>query len=181
MTDEIRLAGELKKGSTSALERIIELYTGYVRTVCNNLSRGILPAQELDELVQDVFIRLWENRANLLEGALKPYLSAIARNAAKNRLRSMRFADDISEMDISSDIDIAQSAEISQALACLEEAISDLNAEDREIFLRFYFYGERTAAISAATSVPESTVRCKLTRTRQKLRKYMTERGFEIV
>ena len=183
MTEENRLAAALAKGDTAALEAVIDGYAAYVAAVIRNFSRGTLSADDIDELAADVFVRLWESRERLSEDkGLRPYLSAIARNAVKNRFRDMPpAAEDITELEIASDFDVEQRTELTEAMSCLREGIDSLAKQDSEVFLRFYFYGEKTSDIARYMNLTESTVRSKLTRTRQKLKAFMTERGFDYV
>ncbi|MGN1339898.1 MAG: RNA polymerase sigma factor [Oscillospiraceae bacterium] len=182
MTEERKLAAGIKSGDMSALERAIDGLSGYVLTVVRNFSRGYLSPQDMEEAVQDTFVALWNSRNRLYpETGLKPYISAIARNMVKNRLRSMKPTEDISELELPSDFDVAARAEMSELLSCMNDGLKTLTADDRAVFLRFYFYGEKTAVISEVMGLNDSTVRSKLTRIRQKLKKYMTERGFENV
>ena len=48
-----------------------------------------------------------------------------------------------------------------------------LNPVDREVFLRFYYYYQKTADIAADMGLNESTVRTKLNRGRAKLRDFL--------
>ena len=182
MTEEHKLAAGIKHGDISALETAIDELSGYVLTVVRNFSRGYLSPQDMEEAVQDTFIALWNSRSRLdPKSGLKPYISVIARNIVKNRFRSMKPAEDISELELPSDFDVAARAEMSELLSCMNDGLKELSAEDRAVFLRFYFYGEKTSVISEVMGLNDSTVRSKLTRIRQKLKKYMTERGFENV
>lgn len=183
MTEENRLAAALARGDTAALEAVVDGYAAYVAAVIRNFSRGTLSAEDIDELVSEVFVRLWQGRDRLSEDkGLRPYLSAIARNAVKNRFRAMPpAAEDISGLEIASDFDVARRAELNEAMSCLKEGIDSLAKLDGEVFLRFYFYGEKTSEIARIMNLTEGTVRSKLTRTRQKLKAYMTERGFDYV
>ena len=72
-------------------------------------------------------------------------------------------------------------AELSVMTECLNEGIGQLSPRDREIFLRFYLYGEKTSQIAKAMSISENAVRTALHRTRNKLKKYMGERGYDHV
>lgn len=180
---ENMLISSLKNSEVSAIETIIEDFSGYVCTVIRNFSRGRLGYEDIEELAADVFIRLWQNRKRLEAGCgLKPYISAIARNLVKNRFRSLPpTVEDIDDTDDISDFDLAQSVEISQMLHCLNEGLSKVTKKQKEIFLRFYFYGEKTSEIGKKLNMKDSTVRCELTRTREKLKKYLNERGFDNV
>lgn len=182
MTEESNLTAGIKDGDLSALETAIDSLSGYVLTVVRNFSRGILSPQDMEEAVQDTFVALWKSRSRLdPDSGLKPYLSAIARNNVKNRFRRIKPTEDISELELPSDFDVAERAEMSEILACMSEGLKALSDEDKAVFMRFYFYGEKTSVIAQIMGLTESTVRSKLTRIRQKLKKYMTERGFDHV
>lgn len=182
MIEESKIAAGIKNGDTSALEGAIYSFSGYVLTVVRNFSRGYLSEQDMEEAVQDTFVALWNNRSRLApESGLKPYISAIARNIVKNRFRKAKPTEDISELELPSDFDVAERAEMTEMLSCMNSGLNTLPAVDRAVFLRFYFYGEKTAVIARAEGISESTVRSKLSRTRQRLKKYMAERGFENV
>lgn len=180
---ENMLVSSLKNDEVSAVERIIEDFSGYVCTVIRNFSRGTLSKEDIEELSADVFIKLWQNRKRLdAECGLKPYISAIARNLVKNRFRTLApTAEDIEDFDAASDFDLAERVEISQMLRCLEQGLTKITKKQKEIFLRFYFYGEKTSEIGQQMNLKDSTVRCELTRARAKLKKYLNERGFDHV
>lgn len=180
---EQRLAERLKNGDAAALGKIIDAFSGYVCAVLRNFSRGALSEQDIDELCSDVFYRLWQRRENLdAEMGLKAYLSAIARNAVKNRFRAQKppaeNIEDISELELADGFSIEELAERRELMRALYEALETLSDAEREVFLRFYFYGEKSSEIAIKTGAAESSVRSKLSRTRAKLREYLTERGF---
>lgn len=180
---EQRLAERLKNGDTAALEKIIDSFSGYVCAVIRNFSRGAFSEQDIDELCADVFYELWKHRENLdAKLGLKAYLSAISRNAVKNRFRLRKPpSEDILELGIADDFSIEEAAERKEMMSALYEALETLSDEEREIFLRFYFYGEKSSEIAIKTGIAESSVRSKLSRTRAKLREYLTKRGFDHV
>lgn len=182
MEKEVRLAEKLKKGSVTALEKIIDTYSGYLCAVIRNFSRGRLSESDIDELCSDVFFRLWQNRERLdPESGLRPYISAAARNAVKNRFRSDKsglISDcDISELEIEDGFGVIEQVELNQIIQCLNEGLKELSQRDREIFLMFYFCGEKSSEISVKTGLTDGTVRSVLSRARTKLKNYLEERG----
>ena len=183
MIDERRLAEKLRNGDTAALERIMEGFAGYVCAVIRNFSRGSLSEEDIDELCSDVFFKIWQRRETLdPEIGLRAYLSAVARNAVKNRFRDAPPpAEDISELQIPDDLSVEKAAELNEMLNCLNDALKTLREEERKIFMRFYFYGETSSEIARKTGLGESSVRSKLSRTRTKLKNYLIKRGFEHV
>lgn len=181
------LIDELKSGSESALYRLSDEFSGYVLTVIRNFSGGQLPPQDIEELCVEVFWQLWVHRENL-DGSfgLKPYLSVCAKNAVKNRLRSMKIPpENIDDAEISSnfsaELSVERAAELHEMMEHLSNALSGLTQYDREVFLRYFFYGEKTAAIASAMGINENTVRSKLSRTRVKLKEYLEQRGYDYV
>lgn len=183
MNREKELVSAFKKGDTAALEKVITKFTPYVCTVVRNFSRGMLTEDDIDETTADVFIKLWQGKERLdPHCGLKPYISAISRNAVKNRFRALRPpADDIEDIDTADDFNLEKSIELTEALKCLDKGLMTISADEREMFMRFYFYGEKTSDIALAMNTKDSTVRSKLTRTRAKLKEYLRERGFDNV
>lgn len=179
--NEKKLAVKLRQGSTAALAEIIDRFTAYVRTVIFNFSRGSIPEQDIDDICSDVFYSLWEHREKLdLTIGFRSYLSAIARNAVKDRFkREKPPCGDISELEILSGVSVEEQAELSEMLRCIDERLSELGEKERGIFVRFYFYGKTTAEIAQEMDISESNVRAVLSRTRNKLKEYLTERGFD--
>lgn len=180
-TSEKRLAAKLKKGDTAALKETIDRYSGYVRTVIRNFSRGTLSEEDIDELCSDVFFSLWQHRENLdARLGFRSYLSTIARNAVKDRFKATRPpCEDISELNIPDGFSVEDAAQLSETMRCLDKGLEQLSEKEREIFARYYFYGEGTPTIAKKTGLSEGSVRSLLSRARNKLKEYLTERGFE--
>lgn len=177
------MIAELKNGGESVLYKIAEGYSGYVLTVIRNFAGGALSAQDIEELCSDVFWQMWLHRDNLDERfGLKPYLSVCAKNAVKNRLRSRRVPfENIEDLEIASGLTVEKTAELHEMMECLQKALAAISEDEREVFLRFFFYGEKTADIARAMGINENTARSKLSRTREKLKDNLTQRGFDHV
>ena len=52
-----------------------------------------------------------------------------------------------------------------------------LPPEDREVFLRHYYYAQTVKEVSVSMGLKESTVKTKLRRGRMKLKEFMTKEG----
>lgn len=180
-TKEKQLAEKLRGGDTAALGEIIDSYTSYVWTVIRNFSRGCLSEQDIEELCSDVFYSLWKHRENLdIAVGFRSYLAAIARNAVKDRFKSAKpMCEDISELEIPSGRSAEDAAMLGETLRCVDEGLKTLSERDGELFTRYYFYGESTAELAQRFDISESTVRSALSRTRAKLKEFLTERGFD--
>ena len=126
--NEEKLLGALRDGDMRALERIMKKYSGYVCTVAWNFSRGTLSNDDIDELSVEVFYKLWEHREKLdIRLGLKPYLSAAARNAVKNRFRELPpSCEDIAEFEIPSVFSVEDQAELSDMMSVLNKGLEEL-------------------------------------------------------
>ena len=177
------LIARLKGGGESVIYIIAGEFSGYVMTVIRNFAGGALSPQDMEELCSDVFFKLWQHRESLDESfGLKPYLSVCAKNAVKNRLRSLKAPpEDIDDLDIPSELSVEHTAELHEMMEHLNSALAALSESEREAFLRYFFYGEKTAAIAGAMGISEGTARSKLSRTRAKLKEYLEQRGFDHV
>ena len=84
MRDKLLL--KLKKHDEKALEAVIEQYSRLVATVINNISRGSLTKEDIEETVADVFVTLWNNADKVQEGRLKGYICCIAKTRTLNKI-----------------------------------------------------------------------------------------------
>lgn len=87
--DESKLIRQMQKGDTGALERIIRQYTPYAGAAAYRVLGPVMPREDLEEVVNDVFVSLWRHAATLEpeRGTLRAWLGATAANTAKNKLR----------------------------------------------------------------------------------------------
>lgn len=87
MNDEKALRA-IGRGDEDALAWVIDRYAAYVSAVVFNILGTAMQTEDLEETVSDVFLALWANSGKVKPGKLKAYLGGIARNKAKEKLRS---------------------------------------------------------------------------------------------
>ncbi len=172
--NETKLIRALQRGQRGALDKVISHYSSYVASIARNVSGVQTTREDLEEIVSDVFIALWRTAERLDETRpLKSYLAAIARNAAVDRLRRIRPEDPLPEEDILS-ADEAQGPEAEalkrEQAETLRRLLLEMAADDREIFVRFYYYRQTVREIAALLGRNESTVKARLARGRARLR-----------
>lgn len=78
---------------------------------------------------------------------------------------------------ISTDGDPASQLELEELKNAIAAFLQIVPGRDRDIFLRRYFYLEKPEQIAKAYLLKKANVRLILSRTRQKLRDYLTEEG----
>lgn len=85
-----RLVEKLKKHDEKALSKIIEQQSGFVASFIYNTSKGSLTKEDIEEVIADVFVTLWNNAEKVQEGKLKGYLCSIAKTRALNKIKSLK-------------------------------------------------------------------------------------------
>ena len=158
----------IRRRNENALGQIIDKYATYLCVVIRNTVGQSLSREDIEETASDVFFALWEN-ADRVE-KLKPWLSATARNKAKNKLREI-----CTDLPLDDEHVSAKSYEMDDVLQSKEkqlavrDAILRMDSPDREIFLRYYYDAQTTATIGAGIGLTESAVKQRLVRGRKKL------------
>ena len=170
MTDEEKLLSKLKQGDERALEKAISVYTPYLSTVLFNLAGSRLSAEDSEEIIADVFIALWRNacRIDLQKGTVRSYIAAAARNSALKRLNMTHDCAALEDAELEDKNSLADGHLLNELVW---ESVMALGEPDSEIFVRYYKYGQKLNEIAKATDLTLSTVKTKLSRGKQKLKK----------
>jgi RNA polymerase sigma-70 factor (ECF subfamily) len=177
MLDVLALAA-VKRGDESALEQIIRKYTPYVTTVIRRIGYGGMNEEDVEEVASDVFFALWKNADKPNPLKLKAYLGQVARNKAKNKLRSLK-----QELPLEDDW-IAREGEtfvdgltLEDERKTVKSAVLSMNEPDREIFLRHYYFLQSVTTIADKMQIGESAVKHRLVRGRLKLKAILVKEG----
>lgn len=176
MDNEIRLLRNLQDKKRNSLEEVIRLYTPYVSTVIYHTIGHMATREDLEEVIADTFLLLWQNadRVDAEKGCIRSYIGAIARNTAKNKLRTVRVYEPLDESTESRTGIPPDMLVQNEERQLLFDGIAALGAPDSEIFLRYYFYGEKIRSIAAVMQLNASTVKSKLARGKRKLKAVIT-------
>lgn len=175
--DDAAIVRQLARGNTAALELAMQRYGAYVSTVVRNRSRGFLSQEDCEEIVSDVFVILWQRAAEIVKEQLRPWLGAVARNRTADAMRKQNVFLPLEE-ETSLVLDgLWQSLYEKQRRAAVRRAFSRLSEEDREIFFRFYDLCQTAAQIAEEMGHNPSTVRTRLRRGRETLRRELCKGG----
>lgn len=177
MTEDKQLE-RLQAGSEEALRWCIRRYTPYVSAVVWKTLSGSMSEQDAEEVISDVFLTLWRRCGSVKPGKLRPWLAAVAHNAALMKLRQCR-----KEVELDEDfIELPEkgpeaAVEASERAALVMEAVDSLGEPDRTIFLRHYYYRQGTAFIAESLDMKPDAVRQRLKRGRDRLRTKLSRGG----
>ncbi len=136
---------------------------------------------EVDDVVQEAFLRVLRARERTPLASPKAFLFATARNLALDRLRHARVVPmeplvDSEGWDVLSDTDdVAESVARNQELELLTEAIQSLPDRCRQVFTLRKVYGLSQADTARRLGISEHTVSAQLTIGVQKCTQFMAK------
>lgn len=169
----------LQRGDEEALAWIIDRYTPYVHTVVCHVMGQYMSQADMEEVDADVFVALWHNAASVHPAALKGWLGTVARNAAKNKLRSAGQEIPLEEDALLLTEDTPEDEALrTERHNAVRRAVLAMPWPDREIFLRHYYYYQPLADVAREMDMNLSTVKTRLRRGREKLRTVLTQEGW---
>lgn len=175
--EEIFLLRAVGQGERSALEKIYELYSGILYATALKVLRDPADAQDV---VQDVFIQIWE-KAKLYDrrrGKPLTWAMTMTRNKAIDRLRSSQRRSRLKEEaqeELRQENPVAEAVSAEEVQAheqgqIVRKAVQELNVEQRRAIELAFFSGLTQAEIAEALDVPLGTIKARIRRGLLKLR-----------
>ncbi len=156
------------------LDRLIDDFSPYIKTVINNMVGNNLSFEDKEEILTDTFFILWKNR-NLEIIHLESYLAGIARNLIKEKFKKLNITYNIDDfeniIELYDNIDMI--SEQREKLSKLEIGYKALNEEEFEILTMFYYSSKSIKDIAKKLKLSETNVKTKLFRIRKKLKKFL--------
>lgn len=162
-------------------------YGGYCYTLAHSILNN---EQDAEETVSDTYWKAWNAIPPKRPNIFKMFLAKITRNLAFSRWRNLS-AKKRSGGELELVLDelagcIAAPGGIDDAMNARELAMTirafldTLPGREQDIFLRRYFFVEESESIANRYGMKTATVQRTLSRTRMKLKKYLTQEGFAI-
>lgn len=157
------------------------LYTAWYPHVQRYVSLYKTSGRMLDELTQDVFVRIWEKRGRLLEvESFKGYLFMVTRNVVFNFIRSLKVRQKLRELDdgaVAADNDPEYELLFKQYYRMAVEAMQKLPPGRRRVFKMSVEEGLSLDEIAARLGISRSGVKKQLYAATASVRQYLQERG----
>jgi RNA polymerase sigma-70 factor (ECF subfamily) len=178
--EDRELMRRVQSGDEAALGSLMERWELPVKGL---IARIVLNASEAEELAQETFVRVWQQREKFREGAeFRPWLFAIAVNLARNRLRWWRRRPTVSLQDWSETEGDgsgvmgdgsgagAGKLEHEERAAAVRDAVAALPLELREAIVLFEYEEMSQAEIAVTVGCTVKAVESRVARAREKLR-----------
>jgi RNA polymerase sigma-70 factor (ECF subfamily) len=162
---------DIKAGNQKAFEM---LFNFYCQRLINFTRRYVADIQIAENIVQDVFVRVWHHRMNLDPSRLiKSYLFKAVKNEALKEMRhkdvEARSQKKLKDL-IVPDIDPEKELTAEETNKEIHQAINELPDKCREIFKMNRFDGLKYAEIAEILNISEKTVETQMGRALKKLR-----------
>jgi RNA polymerase sigma-70 factor (ECF subfamily) len=169
---------EAQRGDEAAFAALYDAHAGRVFALCLRLSADRVMAEEL---VQDVFVRVWERLASYRgESGFTTWLHRVAVNTVLEKARSghrrrlrVQIAADFANID--ADVDRAAPATDPWTAMDLENAVATLPAGARAVFVLHDVEGYDHAEVGALLGIAEGTTKAHLFRARRLLRQRLDQ------
>ena len=171
-------------------QAIAETSSKYGR-YCANIAMNILGNREdAEECVNDTYLNTWNSIPPHKPAILSAFLGKIVRNLSLNKYKfihtAKRGGNEITLIldelgDIVSDEEAVIDVVIrNELIKTINGFIATLSEEKQYMFFRRYWYSDSIKTISAECGRTENYISVELGRIRKKLRKYLTERGYDL-
>jgi RNA polymerase sigma-70 factor (family 1) len=154
------LIENLRKGDVEAFDLVYEKYAQRLYAFSLKYLRSV---EETEELVQSVFLKVWENQKNLKkETSFKSYLFTIAYNEICNLFRRRKYqqkfaAETTTENQETADVTEDQ-VDYQSVLQQVEIIIAQLPEKQKIIFMKSRIEGKSTKEIASELGLSPGTV-----------------------
>ena len=163
MIDSQKLANQIKQGDIRAYEL---LFKTYYQALCNFANTYLNNIDESEDLVQEVFVKIWDKRNELnVTTSIKSYLFQAVKNSCFNHLKHQKVQRKHKENlfhQSESSIDTTDQIEVKQLSLRIEEAIEKMPDKRREIFFLSRHEGLKYQEIADKLNISVKTVETQM-------------------
>jgi len=165
---------------------VIELSKKYGR-LCRMIAHNVLHDDlDTEECVNDAFLRVWNLIPPEDPVSLQAYVCQVVRNTATDRYdkntaqkRNSSYDVALHELDecIENGVSVEKAIEDKELSEIIDNFLAGLDKVSRVMFVRRYWFSESVNSIAKRVNKSPHTVTVKLARIRERLKKYLIEKG----
>lgn len=169
--DEVECVSKIRMGNSAAFE---ELFNFYCQQLINFSRIYVTDKQIAENIVQDVFVSVWQNRAKLDSAkVIKPYLYTAVKNNSLKHIRHLNIANKGLEENlqfIGDEERPDKKLDEKEMELKIHQAIDELPDKCMEIFKMNRFENLKYAEIAKILDISVKTVETQMGRALKKLR-----------
>ena len=173
---EEELIKRARAGDTAAFRQLVESYAGLTGRLAE-IFLGERRAAE--DVLQETWLDAWRSLGRFQpDKPFRPWICKLVANRCRMALRRGQFKtiplDNLDLYALPAVEDAAGPVLRAETRAELHEALAELSPENRQILELRYFVGLEVTEIAALLGLPAGTVKSRLHRSLEKLRKYLS-------
>ena len=171
--DDGALLSLVQRGDESAMASLFDRYSRVVYSVALRVLRDPASAEDV---LQEVFMQIWRNPDGFVatRGSLGGWLAVVARNRSIDTLRRKRPTEQVDDMALASNYNLADEAERNSLMEKARGVIQLLPMEQRKTLEMAFFDGLTHSEIAEMTGDPLGTVKTRIRSALTSLRKAFT-------
>lgn len=165
---DLELYDNMRSGDRTALE---SLYYKYEKLLYSYAYKMTSSHEVSEEIVQDVFTKLWQNKStyDASKAKMSTWLITITRHSVidlfrKKKLETYEY-DEMDDINSSTDLyssTVEKTAELNEDQKIICNAISSLNNDQKFIITLFYFKAYSHSKIASQLNIPLGTVKSRI-------------------
>ena len=154
-------------------------YGAYCMSVAMNILNN---RSDAEECVNDTYLQAWRSIPPHKPTVLRLFLGKITRRLAIDKYRANKSRNRDFEVALEEISEFLPAPEEDDGTlpTLLAEFLTTLPAEERNLFVLRYYHGHTVARLSKAFGMKPNNLSARLYRTREKLRGYLSERGYHV-
>jgi RNA polymerase sigma-70 factor (ECF subfamily) len=158
MTTDLALVAAIRSGDQGAMAALYDRYSSIVYAVA---LRVLQDTGSAEDVLQDIFMQLWRKPGafDASRGNMAAWLAVITRNRAIDALRRRRPQEDIEDVIVSVEHDLASEAERSRAMDKVRGALQTMPPAQRSALEMAYFEGLTHSEIAEKSGEPLGTIK----------------------
>jgi RNA polymerase sigma-70 factor (ECF subfamily) len=171
--EDAALLALVQRGDEYAMATLFDRYSKLVYSVALRVLRDPSSAEDV---LQEIFMQIWRNPDSFIatRGSLGGWLAVVSRNRSIDALRRKRPTEQVDDMALASNYNLADEAERNSMMEMARGVIVKLPVEQRKTLEMAFFDGLTHSEIAEMTGDPLGTVKTRIRSALMTLRKAFT-------
>ncbi|MGN0715020.1 MAG: RNA polymerase sigma factor [Anaerovoracaceae bacterium] len=171
--EDYLLIRKIKDGDTAAFEQLTRKYYGHIFAYCY---RRLGNQQDAEDAVQEIFLKLVKAIYKYqFTGKFRNYLYTIAGSCCSDILRRRMHERPEPVQEDDSAVSAEEETMQGEKNRILYEKLKNMNPNQREALILYYFQGLKAREVAAVMNAPLSTTKSRIRQGLQQLRKLYDE------